>query len=176
MKIKAKLKQLIKKMEGNVLSIGLRDEELLEQIYDNEKIIVFNTFNNTENDENPKVRIFKFHKTYSIKKIRKLFKRKKVDYILCNYHDIEKYLRHFIKDSVFINKKDLYIYGNFEYNEILKKYQRYKINFTIFELKDGIVLKIDNTNSKNNKFKDLMYYSIDTAEYIANVIGDILTY
>lgn len=176
MKIRSKLKQLIKSMEGNVLSIGLRDEQLLEKIYDNEKIHVFYTFDNTENNVNTEKTKFRFHKTYSIKKIRKLFKRKKVDYILCNYHEIEKYLRHFIKDSVYINKKDLYIYGKFDYSEILKKYQRYKIEFSVFEFNDGIILKIDNTNSRNNKFIDLMYYFIDTIEYVLNIIGDILTY
>lgn len=183
------LKKIIKKFSGNVVAIGL-DYELTEELEENMNIFDLDTINLTkkkgvvssktkdkiiEHDEKYKIKRLK-SKKINIKKLRRLYKKKKVDYLITNYEVIKKYMRYFIKDSVYINNNKLYLYGrsNKEIKAVLKKYKRYNVLIKPIEKKEYFIIEIDNTNSKNNKIKDIFYFIYDTFEVITDFIGDFL--
>ena len=98
------MKEIIKitrSLDGNVLGIGL-DEEMIKEIELNDKIIECDLLNSHTKG---KKKFSLFNKTINIKKIRKIFKKKKVDYVVCNYDEISKYFNTFIKDNIYINNK-----------------------------------------------------------------------
>ena len=109
----------IKKMEGTLLGIGLHNEKFLSAIKKNKKIIICNFLNEPKKGfKKKKFQVNERSRTVNIKKLRKIFHRKKTDNIICNLKVIKPFLKSFVKDSVYINRKTLYIYGN--KNEILK--------------------------------------------------------
>lgn len=173
----SELKNICKDFSGNVLVIGL-DYQTVNQVLDkNDKIKKSYSMN-----FNGKKRTRKYEKgsrgrIVSIKKIRKIFKKKRIDYVLCNIEDISKFLRTFIRDSVYINKNKLYIYGykkNIDLELIEKRYGRYNTKIEILEIDNQLLITIDNTNSKNNKFKDFFYNISDIGYSLVNIVGDIL--
>ena len=171
-----KIYDITKMTSGNVLGIGV-DKTITEILEQNERVLNCNLLNSymQETDTNKKSK--KRLKRIKIKKIRKIFKRKKVDFIICNIEEIKKYLRTFIKDSVYINKDMLYIYNIKDEDlkeELIKKYKRY--NIKIEEIKDDntTILKIDNKESKNNILKDSIYLIIDSLLAFINIISDLL--
>ena len=162
-----KLKNIIKNLEGNVLGIGL-NENLISAIEKNNRIIECNLLNSCAKG---KFKKSFFNKTIKIKKIRKIFKKKKVDYIICNYDEINNYFNTFIKDSIYINKNKLYFYGNIDVNLLKLKYGRYN---TKINLIDKNIIEIDNSLAKNNFLKDNYYRFIDYKNHLVEIIGDIL--
>jgi hypothetical protein len=172
-----KIYDIAKVLSGNVLGIGV-DDEIRWILEKNNRVTTCNLLNSKSsgncaigNDKKKRI------KKIRIKKLRKIFKRKKVDFILCDVSEVTRYLKTFIKDSVFINKNILYIYNIYDIDikdELIKKYGRY--NTSIEEIRDGnsVILKIDNKNSKTNFFKDVFYLIIDTFFQILNVISDLL--
>ena len=162
-----KLKNIIKNLEGNVLGIGL-NENLISAIEKNNRIIECNLLNSCAKG---KFKKSFFNKTIKIKKIRKIFKKKKVDYIICNYDEINNYFNTFIKDSIYINKNKLYFYGNIDVNLLKLKYGRYN---TKINLIDKNIIEIDNSLAKNNFLKDNYYRFIDFKNHLVEIIGDIL--
>lgn len=161
------LKKIIKNLGGNVLGIGL-SEDLIKEIENNDKIINCNLLN-------PYIKRKKkfslFNKTIKIKKIRKIFKKKKIDYIICNYDEINNYFNTFVKDSVYINKKKIYYFGNVDIDLLKYKYGRYDTNIII---KNKNLIEIDNSKAKNNFLKDNYYRLKDFKDRLIELIGDIL--
>ena len=171
------LKNISKDVSGKVLVIGL-ENKTVEQVLDkNGNITELYTMKfNGKKKIKDKTR-GRRGKTISIKKIRKIFKKKKVDYIICNIEDISKFLRTFIRDSVYINKTKLYIYGNknnLDSKLIEKRYKRYNTSITITEYNKDLIMEIDNSKAYNNKIKDMFYNISDIGYSIVNVIGDLL--
>ena len=171
------LKNISKNISGKVLVIGL-ENKTVEQVLDkNENITELYTMKfNGKKKTKDKTR-GRRGKTISIKKIRKIFKKKRIDYIICNMEDINKFLRTFIRDSVYINKTKLYIYGdknNLDSELIEKRYKRYNTNIIITEYNKELLIEIDNTNAYNNKIKDMFYNICDIGYNIVNAIGDLL--
>lgn len=163
------INNIIKALSGNVLGIGL-SEEASKQIEKNEKIIECNLLNSYSKK---KFTGIKKGKTIKIKKIRKVFKKKKVDYIICNYTEISNYLNTFIKDSIYINKSKLYFFGEVG-EDLIKKYRRYNTNISIHKFESNSIVEIDTTLAKNNFFKDQFYRIFDWFSKAIEVIGDIL--
>lgn len=163
--------KIIKKISGNVLAIGI-DEELTSFLNDNKNITectLLNAYKKGKTKEKSKK-----GKSISIKKIRKKFKKKKIDYIICNYKDIESYINTFVKDSVFINNKKLYYFGDIDIELIKKRYSRYKTNITIKQISDKYLVEIDNSLARNNVIKERYYRIIDGFSRLIEIIGDIL--
>lgn len=168
--MKNELKKIIKELSSNVLAIGI-SQELMEEINKNEKIINCDILSNEVSKEK-KFSFFR-NKTININKLRKKYKKKKIDYIICNYDIIAPYMRKFIKNSVYLNKNKLYFYGNVDI-ELIKRYNRYETKIEIKEYKKNYIVEIDNSKSKNNFVKDLFYSIKDAITYSIEVIGDIL--
>ena len=170
--------KIIEKLSGSVLAIGLEDK-LNEELECNNKITELDEINLISKKSgsiktNKQIKIKS--KKINIKKLKKIYNKKKTNYIICNYEVMKRYMRYFVKDSVYMNNKTLYLYGNSikEVKQIIKKYKRYNVLIKPIEKKDYFILEIDNTNSKNNVFKDMLYFIYDTLELISDSIGNFL--
>ncbi len=162
-----KLKTIVKKLSGNVLGIGL-SEDLTTLIENNNNIIECNLLNSYVKG---KFKKSFFKKTIRIKKIRKVFKKKKIDYIVCNYDEISNYLNTFVKDSIYINKGKIYFYGNVDIDLLKLKYGRYDVKINLVDKK---IIEIDTSLAKNNFFKDNYYRLVDFKNHLIEIIGDVL--
>ena len=170
--------KIIKKLSGSVLTIGL-DDELINELEKNSKILELDEINLTSRKKGEVKRSNLKGlkgKKINIKKLRKIYNKKRTNYILCNYEILKRYMRYFIKDSVYINNKTLYLYGTSikDVKNIITKYKRYNVLIKPTENKDYFILEIDNSNSKNNFFKDILYFIFDTFELISDLIGNFL--
>lgn len=172
------LKNLCKEISGNVVTIGVDYKTVLDELDKNEKIVnLYSMQFNGKKRSKKKEKGKKRDKLVSIKKIRKIFKKKKIDYIICNIEDINRFLRTFIRDSVYINKEKLYIYGsknNIDLELIEKRYNRYNVTINITEYDKDVLVEIDNTKAFNNALKDIFYNIADILYSIYNAIGDLL--
>ena len=172
-----KLEEIIKKTEGNVLSVCL-DEKLMNHFDNNKKINLYSIDSNTSVGLIKKKHKRKTNKgkNINIKKLKKYINKKSVDYMFCNMNEMFSYYKYFIKDSIYLNNKKLYIYENKTiYKDLLiNNYKRYNVEVEYIEYKTGYILIINNQNSKNNFFKDLIYFIKDTFYNIAEAIGNLL--
>lgn len=159
--------KIIKNLDGKVLGIGL-DETLTKEIENNNKIIECNLLNSNVKGKN---KFSLFNKTIKIKKIRNVFKKKKINYIICNYDEISKYFNTFIKDSIYINNKKIYFFGNVDIELLKYRYSRYDTNIVV---KNKDLIEIDTSKAKNNFFKDFYYRIKDFKDKLIELIGDIL--
>ena len=174
-----KLEGIIKKVDGNVLSVCL-DDKLMNALNNNKHINLYSIDSNSNNSSKFFKRKTKRKtnkgKIINIKKLRKYLNKKSVDYLFCNMNEMFKYYKYFIKDSIYLNNNKLYIYSNKEIDKdlIIKNYNRYKVEIEFTEYKNGYLIIVNNTQSKNNYFKDKIYFIKDTLYNIAETIGNIL--
>ena len=168
--------EIINNLKGSLLGIGVNNDILLEAIENNDDINICYLLNNisltgkkfsiTKRGRNKKI---------NIKKIKKHFKKKSLDAVICNYDIIKQFQRSFIPSSIYINKGDLYIYGSKNDLKVLeKKYQRYTNDIKFIQNKEGTILKINNRSTKNNWFKDTGYKIKDWGSDTLELITDIL--
>lgn len=162
------LNNIINSFDGKVLAINI-SSDLASKLEQNNNIIQCYMMDSSIGKGKGKK-----GKTIKIKKIGKKFKKKKIDYIICEYEGIKKYLNTFIKDSVYINSNKLYFYGNVDIDLIKKRYGRYDTDIVIKQYKDNYIVCIDNSKSKNNFIKDLCYRIMDNTNSLIEYIGDIL--
>lgn len=163
-----KINDIIKQFNGNVLGIGL-DEKILKQLNKNNKITECNLLNNVTKGKG-----YGFSKTIKIKKIRKYFKKKSVDFILCNYEVMSKYLNSFVKNSIYLNDFKIYYYGDCDVDKLIKRYSRYDTKINVYKEKEFYILEIDCSNAKNKILKEKIYSVVDLVDSAIEVIGDIL--
>jgi hypothetical protein len=163
------LESNIKKMQGNVLAIGINDDNLLKAINKNNKILECNILSNNLNSNKKG----KKNKKFYLSKLRKKFKKKKIDYLICDYKTLEDFLKTFIKDSIYITKGYIYFCTN-NPELIKKKYLRYNIKLEEIKCSDNTVLIIDVSKAKNNKIKELYYQIIDGITYLIDIITELL--
>ena len=171
-----KILEIINNLKGSLLGIGLNDDQLLNAIEKNDEIhtcyLLTNIsktgkkFSMTKRGKNKKI---------NIKKIKKHFKKKSLNTIICNFDIIKWFQRSFVPNSVYLNNGMLYIYGQKEELENLKlKYQRYTKDINIEKAGDKYIMKINNQNTKNNFFKDTLFKIKDFGSDITELITDIL--
>lgn len=172
-----KLEEIIKKCEGNVLSVCL-DEKLMDAFNNNNKITLYSVDSNKSSGLFKKKNKRKTNKgkTINIKKLRKYINKKSVDYMFCNMNEMFGYYKYFIKDSVHLNNNKLYIYAEKDIDKdlIIKNYKRYNTSIEYNEYKNGYIIIVDNTKSKTNFIKDSLYFIKDTFYNIAETIGNLL--
>ena len=162
------LEKEIKNMSGNVLAIGSFDEKIIKQFIKNKKITDCNIIGDSKVTDD-----YTCGKTKKIRlsRLRKL-KHKRINYLICNY-DIEKYIKTFIKDSIYITKD--YIYFIVKKTPKLKElYNRYDVTIEEIKLDKEILLKIDVTKAKNNVFKEAFYSVVDFIKEVIELITNLL--
>ena len=169
---------IIKNIEGNVIGIGL-DYKLLDGFNKNNRVNVY-TIDRSKSGigfGKSKKRTTSSGRTINIKKLYKYFKRSSIDYIIGDIEEVNDYLKYFIRDSVYLDKKKIYLYGNkdvIDVDLLKKRYKRYKSNIEVKEYKDSFLLVIDNENAKTNWFKNKIFYIFDTLYNITEFISNIL--
>ena len=173
MKINSNLKKYLKKINGKIIGIGIKEINLIDIIEKNDAIVecdLLNSISKNDGSDNGK------SKKISIKKIKKLYRKKSIDYMIINIDEMKKYLKTFIKDSIYLTTKEICYFVTKEYEKdvIIKRYQRYTKKIEVLECDDGYIIRIDIENTKNNFFKDKIYYIIDTLYNLSDIIGDIL--
>lgn len=166
----------VRKMKGTLLGIGIENEKVCEGITANNKII-----NCYLLEEIPslvsknKLRLSLRQKKINIKKIKKVFKKKRIDNIICNYKIVKPYLKTFIRDSIYICKGKTYIYGKKEdYEEIVNRYKRYTNKIEVIKEKNEFIIVVDTEEAQNKKTKDILYWWQDTMNNIIDTITSLL--
>ena len=59
--------------------------------------------------------------------------------------DLEKYLKYFIKDSIFISRNKIYLYGKLDkekFDNLVKKYERYNVEIAIRRYRQTFYLQL----------------------------------
>lgn len=171
-----KILEIVSQLKGSLLGVGITDTNILDAIENNDDIhtcyilsnlsLTGKKFSMTKHGRSKKI---------NIKKLRKKFKKKSLNNIICNYDIIKQFQRSFVPNSVYLNNGYLYIYGKKKEIESLKqKYQRYTNDIEIIENKDGFIMKINNQNTKNNFFKDTLFkikdFGNDTLEFLTDLL------
>lgn len=171
-----KILEIINNMQGSLLGIGITDENLLDAIEDNKNIhtcyilsnlsLTGKKFNLTKHGRNKKI---------NIKKIKKHFKKKSLNNVICNYDIIKQFRRSFVPNSIYLNNGDLYIYGSKdEIDNLTQKYYRYTKDIDVIKTEDGFIMKVNNKNTKNHFFKDTLYkikdFGADALEFITDLL------
>ncbi len=172
-----KLYSIIKKLQGNVLIIGVEDEQLLVAISENPNISKCNLLNAITNNFKERKKMRGRKKNFQIRKLRKKFHKKKVDDILCNIEDIYPYLKTFVKDSVYINRGKLYFYGEkgkYDLEKTLRKYKKYQAKVEQKFEGNYFFITISNEHSKTNKLKDIWFSISEFMMWLYEIIGDML--
>lgn len=169
--MKKELIKIIKELKGNLLGIGV-DSSLEEAISKNDNILECNLLtDNVKTKEKGKGKT----KKIKIRKLKKYFKKKSIDTIICNYEVIKNYKNSIIRSSIYLNKGFTYIYGNIDdIDEIIRKYKRYNVKIDIKNYKDNYIVIIDNELSKWNYLKNICYQIVDFFDSILIIIGDVL--
>ena len=181
-----KLEELIKKAKGNILTICL-DEKLMNEFDKKENINLYSLTSNEQTDrifgaiskkkkDKPKYKKNNKGKNINIKKLRKEINKKSVDYLFCNMNEMINYYKHFIKDSIYMCNNKIYVYFDKKIDKefIINKYNRYNVKIKETEFKNGYLLEIDSSKSKNKFLKDKIYFIKDTMYNIAEFIGNLL--
>ena len=168
----------IKNFKGFILGIGRFDDLFLKQIIKNDDIS-FSILTNSSLDgeyvkKSSKLVDRKKNKEISVRKLRKVFKKNRPNYMIIDINEVYSYLKTFIKDSLYITNKKIYIYTSnkdIDINEIYKLYKRYNKNIVI----DGDYIILDMEGYKNNNIKNFIYYIVDTFVSFYNFISNVLT-
>lgn len=171
-----KILEIVNQMKGSLLGIGITDTDVLDAIESNDGIhtcyilsnlsLTGKKFSMTKRGRSKKV---------NIKKIKKQFKKKALDNVICNYDIIKQFQRSFVPNSVYLNNGYLYIYGSKDEIENLKqKYQRYTNDIEMIETEEGSIMKVNNKNTKNNFFKDTLFkikdFGSDALEFLTDLL------
>jgi len=171
--LKDKIKSIIKKMNGNLIGIGIKDSDILKEINKNNNIVLCDLLNSISiNSNNSKD---KKKKKY-VKNLVKRYKKIDIDYMIIDSEEIEKILKTFVADSIKINDKKIYIYSDKKYKlkKIEKRYKRYTKELELTKYDDGYILEINTHNVKISFIKNKVYYIIDTFSNISDLIADLL--
>ena len=166
--------------KGNVLGICIEDGRILSRIKKNKDIVYH------ELERKKKVSIFskgkkvsnKKGKSVRIKKFRKLFKKKSIEYVIINLDDIFDYYKYMASNSIYICKKKIYIYGNSDFinaKDVAKKFERYTKKVEKIQNGTEYTVIVDCTDTKFNYFKEKFYIVIDTFYNLGDMISYILT-
>jgi len=171
------LEEIIKKVKGNVLVMGL-DDKLLDKFEKNNKVNLYCIYSSKSNGlfSKKKKKETNKGKSINIKKLRRYINKKSIDYLICNMEEIKDYYKYIIKDTIYLNNNIIYIYSSNEVDKdfIISKYKRYNVEISYTEYKNGYIITVDNKNGKNNYLKDKLYFIKDTFSNIADFIGNLL--
>lgn len=170
----------IKNFKGNVLCIGVTDKKILSSLKKNSKIGIY------ELSRDKPTRLFghknrvKIHKgkTIRIKKFRKLFKKKSIEYLIIDLNSIFDHYKFVASNSVYICRKKIYIYGNSDYIDaklVAKKFERYKTTIERIQIHNEYLVVVDCSKAKYSFFKEKFYLIVDTFHNLGDMISYFLT-
>lgn len=173
-KINEEIKKVIKNIKGKLIYIGNVKEEISKEIEYNKDIIYCDILGSTEGTGFGKK---KKGKSLNMKDFKKYYKKKRIDYMICDINDIKKHIPKFISTSIYICNNSICIYGNkevYDLETICKKYKRYNTNIKITEYLNDYIIEINVSSAKNKFIMDKLYYIIDVLGMIADKISDLI--
>lgn len=165
------LNKILKEMEGNLLGIGIDNQQMLNTISKNKNILVCNLLDSVSKG----IGKGKNQKKVKVSKLRKKFKKKKNDYMIINLDTIRPFIKKIVSDSIYLNRKYLYIYDRnlTSLDNIKKYYSRYDKTLEEIKCSDGIILKIY-TNCNTNFLKEFIFKILNFIYDIFNFITELL--
>lgn len=170
--IDKKLRSYIKNMQGYVLGVGIKDENLVDLIDKNDKILACDLILSADSsDENGSC----IPKTINVKKIKRYYHYNQVQYVILNYDELP-YKRHFLNGSAYVCEKQIIIYSE-DLEKLEKyalKYKRYNASVSKVKAKDGFIYLINMDNKKKLRFKQYLYNISDILGMISDFISDLL--
>ena len=136
-----KLFDEFRKLEGNVLCIEINDDKVMSKLNKNDKISIYELYRNKKQGLFKKRKRIKTKggKSVNIKKFRKIFKKKSIEYIVINIDNIFDYYKFLVSNSIYICNTKVLVYGTSEYIDadvIAKKFKRYDVQITNFKEDD----------------------------------------
>lgn len=168
-----------KDFKGNVLCICVEDN-IIQELIKNKKIGLYELSRNT------KIKSFlrkkrlktKTGKSVKIKKFRKLFKKKSIEYVVINLNNVFDFYKYMASNSIYVCKKQIYLYGNSDYitaQDVAKKFERYDTKIEKIQDEDNYLVIVKCSNAKYNFFKEKFYLVVDTLYNIGDMISYFLT-
>lgn len=175
--VKAYFRQLFLDLTGNLVTIGLKDQKLIDIAIHNKKIENFTYLNSDIDKSKGRKKFFSYQKKIGIRKFRKTFKKKKIDCLVCHFDEVQNQLKYFVKDSIYICRKDIYYYGKLRKKDLFllqQKYQRYRVTMEEITYGDYTILKIHVGNAKTYRIKEFFYFISDSVANGIDLLGDYL--
>ena len=125
------VKKIIKSLEGDLLVIGNFESEFFDLLNKNKSIkeTYYLNSNDKKNNYESDDSLASVANNMDLKELHKYFK-KGIDNIYCNFNEIKNYIPAFIRESLRVTKKNIYIVFEKKTNfkKIEKKYKRYGLN------------------------------------------------
>ncbi len=150
---------------------------MIQAIHENHAITICDLLSRSTKEKGKKTIFSKKTKTFQFQKMRKTFHKKKKDILIGDIGSLERYFKTFIPDSVYITKGYIYLFikdPSYDFDYIIRHYQRFNITHEIEKAKDGSILIIDVSRAKNHYWKEKIYYGIDVITDAIDIIGDAL--
>lgn len=167
------IKRIIKSLEGSVIAFGFKTDKFKTILNSNKKITSFDVLDEiSKKNKKQKGK----QKTINISDLRKKYKKKKINTILIDVDTMNKYMIYLIKETIYIGKEKIYLFGSKEnVKKYVNKYERYNVVTLEKEYNEKIIARIDIVNAKNNLIKDKLYIVKDKINEFLSLITDILT-
>lgn len=164
------LEKILKKLNGNLIGIGIKEEKLINLIEKNKNILECNLLDCFEKDAEEKSKF----KKIKIKNLRKKFKKRKTNYMICNFDRIKDIQNKIIYDSIYICNKEVIIYSksNNELENLIRRYSRYS-NIETMNYNDGNIYKISiikNISKFNEIYNKIIDGMISIVDFISNLL------
>ena len=158
--------KIFKELSGSVLIIGNIDESYLGKNITEVYYMNSNDFKTNEIDNN----MLDVEKNIHLKNLHKCFKNG-IDNICANYNEIKDYYPAFIRESLKITKKEIYIIfmNKNDYEFILKKFKKYNLEIEKQE-SDYLVMKVK--VNKTNYLVREFYYILNSLEKFYNYVSN----
>ena len=170
----------IKQFKGNVVCVGVEDRKIKKELMKNSNIGLYEL-----NRPETKRIIFKKKrlktnngKSVSIKKFRKLFKKKSIEYLIIDIDKLMDYYKYIASNSIYMCNKKIYIYGTndtIDATDISKKFKRYKTETENIQIDNEYLTIIDWKNAKYSKIKEKVFLVIDSLHNLGDMISYFLT-
>lgn len=170
----------IKNFKGNVLCIGVTDKKIMSLLNKNNKIGIYELSREKPRrffGSKKRMKISK-GKTVKIKKFRKLFKKKSMEYLIIDLNSIFDHYKFIASNSIYVCCRKIYIYGNSDYisaKMVAKKFERYNTKIERIQLDKEYLVIVDCKKAKYSYIKEKIYLIIDTFHNLGDMISYFLT-
>lgn len=170
----------IKDFKGNTVCIGVEDNKIKRTLNKNKNVSVF------ELNRLQSRKIFSKKKrlkttngiSVKIKKFRKIFKKKSIEYVIIDLNNMFDYYKYMASNSIYICNKKIYIYGNSDYvtaKSVAQKFKRYKTNIETLQIDNDYLVIVECKKAKYSRIKEKFYLIIDTFHNLGDMISYFLT-
>lgn len=166
------LKEIISKMKGTLLAVGIADQSILNAIDNNKNII--DPYKLEDKPVITKEERKKGTKNVKFRKLKKMLKHK-IDYVLCDVNGLNFNLRSFIVNSYDLSNKEIIYFGVYDHYDvdiIEKKYKRYDVKVKRMDFNNQFILIIDTKKLKPNFIVKVWYSIIDMFFDFIEAIGN----